>query len=164
MICFFSWMSNNWRELPEILRFAEEMEASVEVIRLVTPRRYSLFSLLRDELRAVLGEFERQDATMRSALEQLKQLDASALGDLPTELVREYLANATAALSGGEKSAAGPEKAARPRMAKPKAAQRRSPASGARAGPAAPGSRTRSAGAASGLGHDELRLRRLRRR
>ena len=82
----FSWMADNWRELADMLLFAEEIGASVEVIRVVTPRQHSLFSLPRDQLSAILAELESQNDSVLARLDRNADSWRTALKSVRSQL------------------------------------------------------------------------------
>lgn len=86
----FSWMRQNFRELGPMLMFAEERELEVNVIRIVDPPQFSLFSLPAEELYQVVATLEADDYEPR--LQKHAGLWRSALASL-----REHASRAASA-------------------------------------------------------------------
>ncbi len=84
----FSWMQDNWMELPQMLLFAEEVGASIEVIRVVHPSHCSLFALPVAELREVSRALEAEAPRVRPQLRRNAKAWDNALSSLRRELAR----------------------------------------------------------------------------
>lgn len=83
-------MTLNWREFPDLLLSAEQLEAPVTLIAVTYPRRFSLFDLPSIELEKIARFFESQDARLRSLLtlnldvwqDAKRRLDEAAVSDI----------------------------------------------------------------------------------
>ena len=64
MVISFSWMQQNWEELGPMLLHCEEHGYEINVIRVIDPPQFSLFSLPADELRAIADKLHAQSGTI----------------------------------------------------------------------------------------------------
>jgi len=82
-------MRQNWKELPDFIRFCNEMGASATFHKVWLPLQYALHNLPTDELQAMYEELSRHDFPVNSALEKKNrnhyQYFVSLIGDWASE-------------------------------------------------------------------------------
>jgi MoaA/NifB/PqqE/SkfB family radical SAM enzyme len=69
----FSLMRQNWTELGPMLLYSEENDFEIEVIRVVDPPQFSLFSLPAEEMLRIADALDAQSATIRPQLKTLRK-------------------------------------------------------------------------------------------
>lgn len=82
MMVSFSLMPQNWFELGDMLLHCEEMGYAINVIRVIDPPRFSLFSLPTAELHPIIAALEAQATTLLPRLARHRDVFVGVLASL----------------------------------------------------------------------------------